>query len=112
MYIGNCNSVSGVGFLIDYHRVNVAMTRAKYSSWVIGDCDTLVVDPVWKSFVEDAARRFFICDAVAFWNIFGSSHGGSREYTSSYNKSKSMNPRNRTLMLIIIGIKRWDNLIG
>jgi superfamily I DNA and/or RNA helicase len=92
--IGNRNSVGGVGFLSDYRRVNVAMTRAKHSFWVVGDCDTLVVDPVWKNFVEDAARRSLIRDAVAFWNIFSSHSGTSRQCNNYYTKGKSIKKRN------------------
>lgn len=55
----NRNSPS-LGFLRDYRRMNVAVTRAKLSLWIVGNCDMLVGDPVWKAMIDDAHRRNLI----------------------------------------------------
>ena len=40
-----------VGFLSDYRRMNVAITRAKHFLWVIGSTSTLMMDHYWKQFI-------------------------------------------------------------
>lgn len=67
----------GVGFLSDYRRVNVALTRAKHSLWIVGDCDTLYSDVVWRNLIDDASNRCLIRDHSNFWNIFNNIHSPS-----------------------------------
>ncbi len=67
----------GVGFLSDYRRVNVALTRAKHSLWIVGDCDTLYSDAVWRNLIDDASNRCLIRDHSNFWNIFNNIHSPS-----------------------------------
>lgn len=47
----------GIGFLQDIRRMNVGLTRAKSSLWVLGNSDSLVRGPFWKKLVEDAQAR-------------------------------------------------------
>lgn len=47
----------GVGFLQDIRRMNVGLTRAKSSLWVLGDSQSLSRGKYWKLLVEDAQRR-------------------------------------------------------
>ncbi len=74
----------GVGFLSDYRRVNVALTRAKHSLWIVGDCDTLYSDAVWRNLIDDASQRCLLRDHCNFWNIFNS----IRSPSSAANKNK------------------------
>nr|WP_299204516.1 AAA domain-containing protein [uncultured Brumimicrobium sp.] len=48
------NSEGKIGFLSDYRRMNVALTRAKKKLIVIGDSSTLANDQFYKEFVEYA----------------------------------------------------------
>ena len=48
---------AGIGFLDDYRRLNVAITRAKYSLLIIGDCANLKKDEKWRSLIEHASRH-------------------------------------------------------
>ena len=48
------NGKNGIGFLKDERRLNVAVTRAKYSLIVVCNVDTLSIDPTWCSLIEHA----------------------------------------------------------
>lgn len=41
-----------LGFIDDAMRINVALTRAKYACWVVGDGDVLTVSKYWMHFLE------------------------------------------------------------
>nr|TKS00006.1 uncharacterized protein D5086_0000188140 [Populus alba] len=53
-----CNASGSVGFLSNRQRVNVALTRARYCLWILGNGATLVnSDSIWKKLVTDAKER-------------------------------------------------------
>jgi senataxin len=47
----------GIGFLQDIRRMNVGLTRAKSSLWVLGNSQSLVRGEYWRKLVEDARDR-------------------------------------------------------
>ncbi|KAF2190528.1 tRNA-splicing endonuclease-like protein [Zopfia rhizophila CBS 207.26] len=47
----------GIGFLQDIRRMNVGLTRAKSSLWVLGNSQSLVRGEYWRKLVEDAKQR-------------------------------------------------------
>ncbi|KAG1714361.1 putative helicase senataxin [Nymphon striatum] len=47
----------GIGFLSDYRRLNVALTRAKECLILCGNFISLEVDSFWKALIEDAMVR-------------------------------------------------------
>lgn len=47
----------GIGFLQDIRRMNVGLTRAKSSLWVLGNSESLIRGQFWKKLVEDAKSR-------------------------------------------------------
>jgi senataxin len=51
---------SGIGFLSDVRRMNVALTRAKSSLFVLGDAKALQSNENWRKLVEDAKERGFL----------------------------------------------------
>mmetsp|Transcript_36645 Transcript_36645/g.96586 ORF Transcript_36645/g.96586 Transcript_36645/m.96586 type:complete len:707 (-) Transcript_36645:291-2411(-) len=53
---------SGIGFLSDCRRINVAFTRAKKYFWCIGNSTSLSKNPTWKEILSDSKRRlkFFL----------------------------------------------------
>ena len=46
------NGKSEIGFLKDYRRMNVAMTRARHKLVIIGDSATIGSDPFYRAFLE------------------------------------------------------------
>jgi hypothetical protein len=47
----------GIGFLQDIRRMNVGLTRAKSSLWVLGNSDSLQRGEFWAKLIEDAKSR-------------------------------------------------------
>ncbi|KAF2116709.1 SEN1 N terminal-domain-containing protein [Lophiotrema nucula] len=47
----------GIGFLQDVRRMNVGLTRAKSSLWVLGNTDSLERGAFWKKMIVDAKER-------------------------------------------------------
>jgi senataxin len=41
-----------LGFLSDYRRMNVAITRARHCLYVVGNQNTLTRDANWKGFIQ------------------------------------------------------------
>ncbi|KAK4189241.1 putative helicase [Podospora australis] len=47
----------GIGFMTDIRRMNVGLTRAKSSLWILGDSRALVQGEFWAKLIEDARQR-------------------------------------------------------
>ena len=47
----------GIGFLSDIRRMNVGITRAKCSLWVLGNSQSLMQGEFWANLINDARRR-------------------------------------------------------
>lgn len=51
------SSTGGIGFMTDIRRMNVGLTRAKSSLWILGDSRALVQGEFWNKLIEDAKAR-------------------------------------------------------
>ncbi|MED6147954.1 hypothetical protein PIB30_048704 [Stylosanthes scabra] len=52
------NGAGKVGFLSNRQRTNVALTRARYCLWIVGNASTLFnSDSIWRKLVLDAKKR-------------------------------------------------------
>ena len=59
------NSIGVLGFLTDYRRLNVALTRAKYGIVIVGDPNTLKCDDMWSSLLAYYQReKCLVCGAA------------------------------------------------
>lgn len=51
------SSTGGIGFMTDIRRMNVGLTRAKSSLWILGDSRALVQGEFWRKLIEDSKER-------------------------------------------------------
>jgi len=58
-----------IGFLQDRCRVNVALTRARESLWIVGNCDVLYTNVLWAEIINDADRRQVIASPEEFHHL-------------------------------------------
>lgn len=59
------SETGSVGFLSDIRRMNVALTRAKTSLWILGNKSSLMRDKVWNHLIKDAEERDFLSEAYS-----------------------------------------------
>jgi superfamily I DNA and/or RNA helicase len=45
-------SGSKIGFLSDYRRMNVALTRGRYALWIVGSANTLSRNSDWNALIQ------------------------------------------------------------
>lgn len=51
------DATKGIGFLKDIRRMNVGLTRARSSLWILGDSRALVQGQFWARLIDDAKQR-------------------------------------------------------
>ncbi|CAM9617640.1 unnamed protein product [Discosporangium mesarthrocarpum] len=54
----------GIGFLDDWRRLNVAITRAKYAMWIVGHASTLKQNHEWRELIMDSKNRKAYVESV------------------------------------------------
>lgn len=63
------NSNQEIGFLRDYRRLNVALTRAKYGIVIIGNPNTLKSDPIWSSLLHFYQEQKCLVNGATLENL-------------------------------------------
>ncbi|KAK6441813.1 DEAD-box type RNA helicase [Oleoguttula sp. CCFEE 5521] len=86
----------GIGFLQDIRRMNVGLTRAKSSLWVLGNSESLSRGQYWRKLVDDARAR----DSLIGGNLLQMLQKESSAYPADSVKTVSMHdvpaPRSST----------------
>ncbi|XVF86232.1 hypothetical protein PTKIN_Ptkin18bG0023800 [Pterospermum kingtungense] len=60
---------SSIGFVADVRRMNVALTRARLSLWILGNARTLQTNPNWAALVKDAKQRNLVLSVKRPYHI-------------------------------------------
>jgi senataxin len=72
-----------VGFLQDIRRMNVGLTRAKSSLWVLGNSDSLMRGEYWRKLIEDSKSRDRHSSASLIASISSSAASGMVHHSTA-----------------------------
>ena len=66
------NPFTGIGFLKEWQRLNVAITRAKYAVWIVGHAETLGTDAEWNHLLDFCKEKRLLFHITFDFFLFAS----------------------------------------
>ena len=82
----------GIGFMNDIRRMNVGLTRAKSSLWILGDSQALVQGEFWEKLIYDAKQRDLFTSGAILSRPETPGIETTMTLTSPYSSSPSIVP--------------------
>ncbi|XP_059456145.1 uncharacterized ATP-dependent helicase C29A10.10c isoform X2 [Corylus avellana] len=80
---------SSIGFVADVRRMNVALTRAKLSLWILGNARTLQKNHKWAALLKDAKERNLVISVkMPYQSMFKTADYKDAVPGNSYNHSR------------------------
>lgn len=86
----------GIGFLKEWQRLNVAITRSRYALWIVGNSDVLSADSEWRHLVDYSKKKnsFYTAPFPDVNTSNGNNNncpGGSSYHGNNFNKHHQQN---------------------
>lgn len=63
------NTIAGVGFMVDFRRLNVALTRAKFGLWILCSSKNSSINSTWEAMFKDVKRRVRLISASTVYEF-------------------------------------------
>ncbi|GAQ88481.1 protein with P-loop containing nucleoside triphosphate hydrolase domain [Klebsormidium nitens] len=81
----------GIGFVADVRRMNVALTRARNSLWIVGNSAALKRNPHWAALLSDAAGRGLVFEARRPYSALFTPAKGAKKALAGPSKATGVN---------------------
>jgi regulator of nonsense transcripts 1 len=84
------SETSGIGFLADYRRLNVTITRSRYGLIILGNAKVLSKDPIWNNMLMHYKEHRVLVEGPSLFSL--------QECTLELKQKKQPNLNGRYLM--------------
>lgn len=109
------NRDGGIGFVADYRRLNVSLTRAKYALWIVGNAESLGrSSKVWADLIHYCQEHESLVDASRIQKRSHYAEGGEPTLDSLLLQQEQNKPAEVTPLSpqLVVGNKRMRCYLG